>query len=224
MRIHTLWVADHIAFSTVRHTHDYYQLIYCRKSGGSIEIDGTVYDAVPGYFYFVHPCVPHSMERGQNMRLVELKFLAQDKETIRLLKQIPGVFTMEDDFSMRLSLKDILKEGLCNELYSNDSTNAALELLLIRILRTFIVGSEEPLETFGLSLKRKHERVSESLFDVKFQKVVDYIEQNLDRPITLDELAAQVHFNKSYLVERFKEAWGIPPMKYVNWMRIEKAR
>ena len=57
-----------------------------------------------------------------------------------------------------------------------------------------------------------------------FEYTVRYIENNLDREITLDELAKTVHFNKSYLIVRFKETWGISPMKYVNYVRIERAR
>ena len=42
--------------------------------------------------------------------------------------------------------------------------------------------------------------------------------------ITLEKLARLIHFNKSYLIEQFKEAMGVPPMKYLNEMRMEKAK
>ena len=34
----------------------------------------------------------------------------------------------------------------------------------------------------------------------------------------------KVHFNKTYFVQRFKELWGVPPMKYVSNLRCQKAR
>ena len=42
--------------------------------------------------------------------------------------------------------------------------------------------------------------------------------------ITLEKLARLIHFNKSYLIEQFKEAMGVLPMKYLNEMRMEKAK
>jgi len=45
-----------------------------------------------------------------------------------------------------------------------------------------------------------------------------------DRAISLDELASIAHFEKSYLTVRFKQMWGISPMKYVNLLRIERAK
>jgi AraC-like DNA-binding protein len=51
-----------------------------------------------------------------------------------------------------------------------------------------------------------------------------YIKDNLDREITLTELADKVGFNKTYFVKRFKILWGMPPMQFVNNQRLEIAR
>lgn len=224
MRVHAIWVADHVALSTIEHVHDYYQMIYCKKAGGSFEINGIHYEATPGYIYFIRPMEPHSMKRGKNMRLVELKFLAEDQQTVEQLSNLPSVFRMDDNFEVRLALKDVIQEGLSRAVYSNDSTNAALELLLIRILRSFIQNAGESLQSTNFCLSSQNTAVPSDTFDVQFLKVVDYIEKHLSEPITLDDLSSLVHFNKSYLIERFKEIWGVPPMKYVNWMRVERAK
>ena len=51
-----------------------------------------------------------------------------------------------------------------------------------------------------------------------------YIEENLHREITLNELADKVYFNPTYFIRRFKILWGLAPMKFVNKIRIEKAK
>ena len=51
-----------------------------------------------------------------------------------------------------------------------------------------------------------------------------YIKDNLDREITLTELADKVGFNKTYFVKRFKILWCMPPMQFVNNQRLEIAR
>ena len=43
-------------------------------------------------------------------------------------------------------------------------------------------------------------------------------------PLSLDILSEVAHFEKSYLTLRFNEIWGISPMKYVNFQRIERAK
>lgn len=224
MRVHTIWVADHVAFSTKVHVHDYYQMIYCQKSGGSFEIDGAHYDAVPGNVYFVRPMQPHAMQRGNNMRVVELKFLAEDEETAQQLRALPSVFAVEDDMALRRALKEIVKEGLSQALYSNESTNAALELTLIRILRQFCPDAGEALRTLDFDVPPRETGATGRNSDVQFITLLHYIETHMAERITLDDLSRLVHFNKSYLVERFKSIWGVPPMKYVNWIRVEKAK
>lgn len=224
MRVHTIWVADHVAFSTKVHVHDYYQMIYCEKAGGSFEIDDLHYEAVPGWVYFVRPMQPHAMQRGNNMRVMELKFLAEDEETGQQLSALPSVFAMEDDPALRRSLKEAVKEGLSEALYSNESTNAALELALIRILRQFCPEAGEALRTLDFDVPPRETGAAGRNSDVQFIKLIHYIETHIAERITLDDLSNLVHFNKSYLVERFKNIWGVPPMKYVNWIRVEKAK
>ena len=224
MRVHTIWVADHVAFSTKVHTHDYYQLVYCRKAGGSFEIDGKRYASETGQIYLIQPMQPHARQRGDNMQSIELKFLVDDENAAELLRRVPSVFTLKDDVSLRLSLKDIVKEGLSRQMFSNDSTNAALELLLIRILREFIDDTGEQLNTLDFDLPDPENNLKGRNGDVQFIRLINYIDQHLSEHITLELLSDVVHFNKSYLTERFKDMWGIPPMKYVNGIRIERAK
>lgn len=224
MRIHVLWVADHVTMTTVEHVHDYYQMIYCKKAGGSLNINGVQYESEAGDIYFIRPMEPHSMKRGKNMWLVEMKFLAEDLETVELLDKFPSVFRAQDDFEVRMSLRDIVKEALSQAAYSNESANAATELLLIRLLRNFVDNTCEPLQARDFCLSTRNVDVAGRIYDVQFLKVIDYIEKHLAEPITLDDLSAQIHFNKSYMIERFKEIWGVPPMKYVNLLRVERAK
>ena len=224
MRVHTIWVADHVAFSTKVHTHDYYQLVYCRKAGGNFEIDGITYASEEGKVYLMQPMQPHAMQKGNNMRVIELKFLVDDEKAETLLRRVPTVFELKDDVGLRFSLKDIVKEGLSRRMFSNDSTDAALELLLIRILREFVDDSGEQLNTLDYDLPAPEDNPKGRSGDVQFIRLISYIDQHLSEHITLELLSEVVHFNKSYLTERFKDIWGIPPMKYVNWVRIEKAK
>ena len=225
MKLHVIWVADHITFSTLEHTHDYYQLCYVRKEGGFFEISGRHFEALPNHVYFMKPMEPHLMQRGNGMRLIEIKFLADDEETTSQLDVLPPCFPLGDDFSQRLLIKDVVTEGLSHEPYCNESSNSALQLLLIRCVRGFLREQTAPdsLDNFNEVLPPEEKNKGRD-YDVRFIQLLSYINKHLAERITLDDLVSLAHFNKSYLVERFKNMWGISPIKYVNLMRLERAK
>ena len=53
--------------------------------------------------------------------------------------------------------------------------------------------------------------------------LVDYMQNNLDRPITLQELSNQVHLEKSYLLRLFRSETGKTPIDALIEMRLDKA-
>lgn len=55
-------------------------------------------------------------------------------------------------------------------------------------------------------------------------EVVDYIEKNLSRNITVDELSRIVHFHPNYFTRFFKDHIGYSPIQYINKLRLDKAK
>lgn len=53
---------------------------------------------------------------------------------------------------------------------------------------------------------------------------IEYIKENLDKDLSLDLVAGQVHLNKNYFSNLFKKTTGSCFCKYVNSLRIEKAK
>ncbi len=51
-----------------------------------------------------------------------------------------------------------------------------------------------------------------------------YIESNLDRQLSLEELAAVTRTSTSHFLRQFKARFGVPPHAYVLRMRLEHAR
>lgn len=54
-------------------------------------------------------------------------------------------------------------------------------------------------------------------------QVLEYLKNNLERDISLEELAQLVHLDKSYLVRLFKDTYGQTPMKLLIILRMEHA-
>lgn len=59
--------------------------------------------------------------------------------------------------------------------------------------------------------------------DSTMAPVIEYMNKNLNGNITLAELADLVHLHPSYFVNKFKDIYGKPPMKYYDDLRIKKS-
>lgn len=55
-------------------------------------------------------------------------------------------------------------------------------------------------------------------------KCIDYIKQNYDQKISLDDIAVHVSLSRSYLSKLFKDETGYSLFSYVNHVRIEKSK
>lgn len=69
-----------------------------------------------------------------------------------------------------------------------------------------------------------HRNQVRALNDSKLREIVDYIDSNLHRSVTLSELSALVQLTPRYFCGAFKQAMGQPPHQYLIEQRIERAR
>jgi AraC-like DNA-binding protein len=58
----------------------------------------------------------------------------------------------------------------------------------------------------------------------RFSDVMSFIEQNLARHLTVDQLAARVHLHPVYFASLFRREIGVSPKEYLCRRRIEKAQ
>lgn len=58
----------------------------------------------------------------------------------------------------------------------------------------------------------------------KIEPIIEYIQKNLDEPLTLDSLSSRFYINKYHLCNVFKAATGFTVMEYVINCRIQRAR
>jgi AraC family transcriptional regulator len=58
----------------------------------------------------------------------------------------------------------------------------------------------------------------------RLRRVTEYIEQNLDKELTLAELAAVVCMSRWHFARLFKCSTGVPPHRFVIRQRIARAR
>ena len=225
MSVSAIWVSDHTVVSIDKHSHDYFQLMYCQGGSGEIQIGNTVYPAVAGHAYLALPMQEHAIIQKDRLHLVEIKFTVDDEIVLQGLDRLPAEFSIDDSLLLRLAFTEIKREALSHALYSHESTNAALNLFLFRLVRQTYTQKQDDAHTYQNCFFNTGEKSNTGKStEIDLVKILDYIETHLSEQITLNDLTSLVHLDKSYLISRFKKMWGAPPMQYINHLRIERSK
>lgn len=67
----------------------------------------------------------------------------------------------------------------------------------------------------SLYIKPKSESVA--------QKISEYIEENIDRELSLSDLCNVFHYSKNYIIRIFRKEFGMPPFEYINELKIKRS-
>ena len=131
-----------------------------------------------------------------------------DPDTIELLPQ----FATPDPFlhQIGVALKSALtKQSNTSRLYAETLINS----LILHLLEHYCTTRSNLQESGSGQLPR-----------YKLKQVIDYIDADLDRDLSLKELATVVQMSPNYFSQLFKQTTGITPHQYVIRYRIERAK
>jgi AraC family transcriptional regulator len=151
---------------------------------------------------------------------------------------------------LQVYLRRSLYEAAVGELYGCDATAAEivprfgivdplleqLSIALAEALRSGAVRDGLYIDTIAqmmaVHLARTHSVQSRAgtlpptpvVSHQRMRQLLEFIETNLDQPLTLDAMAAHVGISPLYLARAFKAAIGQSPHQYVLARRIERAK
>lgn len=204
------------------HSHKYYQMFYCLNGGGEVFLDNEMHDLKPDHCYFCAPSINHAIRCNKASDppvLIDIKFTAEDDELDNDLKNLPPVFSLMNVHFSRSILKRIVTESAEKQPYYHCRANSYFALYITKCVRELL----KPIAT-PESVMPAEERDLNELVDVRFEKVLDFIDRNIHNKLTLTELCKIVNFNTSHLIKLFKDVYGTTPLKYISSIRIEKAK
>ncbi len=191
---------------------DHHLLIYCVKGGGIIQISNDMvpfrqnqYCIIPEGFIFKiqtdesDPSVFYTCQfNGEKSKIME-----KDFTVVRDL--IPSANNM---VANRMMLFDELFSNLTRGFYN--ANFKYINLTFGHLLATFIYASK----TSDDFMEEQNPGVT---------KAIQFMEQNIDKKLTLNEIADEAGYSPTYLTTIFKKQTGYSPLSYFSHLKITKA-
>lgn len=196
------------------HFHDYYVIGFVEGGKRHLWCKGQEYDLTAGDLILFNPrdnhyCAPINGEildyRAVNINLDVM---------MRVVKEITG--------------KEFVPHFTQNVVYQSDITQSISDLYDAILTRAPKLKKEEALFFLLEQVLREcaapfdEIKISEPNRQIKM--LCGYMEEHFDRNVTLDELLSMTSFGKSYLLRSFTKQVGVSPYRYLQTVRLEKAK
>ncbi|HCY40955.1 MAG TPA: hypothetical protein DHV48_06305 [Prolixibacteraceae bacterium] len=191
---------------------DDHQLIFCTKGGGIIQISGDLVPFNQNQYCIIPQGFTFKIQTGDTDPSVFLtckfngeksKIMEKDFTVVRDL--IPSVNNM---VANRMMLFDELFSNLTKGFYN--ANYQYINLCFGHLLATFIYAS----------------RTSDDLMEEQnpgISHAIQFMEQNLGKKLSLDEIAEAAGYSPSYLTTLFRKKTGYSPSSYFSHLKITKA-
>lgn len=197
---------------SVLHAHTYTELFFITGGKGKFLIQDQVYPVDVNNIIIINPNVSHT-EASINAQPMEYIVLGISGVELSSSVNANGQFCILDYFqSKELStcIRNILREMELKNTGYEDVCQAYMEILIIRLMRAIAISTQPESGTDSgcrqcIIVKR-------------------YIDQHFKEPLTLDQLSEAAHMNKYYLSHAFKREYGISPINYLIFRRIEESK
>ncbi len=207
------------------HWHDEIEIIVIKKGEGIVSVDLTDYEVHSGDIVFVHSGQLHSIGQKENciMEYENILFkpvlLASSDDSCNDLFIHPlctGSIRLHPLIGNTSSLHTALTALIAQMDAFCDSRPYGYQLavkgLLFQLMFTLLSCSE-------VSDSNSHNKKSLE----KIKTVLSYVEENYRNPISIEEIAKQCYYSKSYFMKFFKQTMGMGFTRYLNEYRLEIA-
>lgn len=192
---------------------DNYLLTVTYGGAGVFRLGGRRVECAPGTACLVRPNTPHdygTLKGEDRWEFVWAHFVPRPHwlDLLRWPEPMGGIGMVELDDEARQSVLDALKRMQANDL---DSGARRLDFAL------------NALELALLECDVANPSSSSYRPDRRIRRVMDYIARNVEKPHTVNTLAEKVGLSPSRFAYLFRQEVGIPPQRYLESLRLERA-
>ena len=202
------------------HFHDYFELLLPLTSSGNIFVNDQVYPLQRGMLYLIGENTLHrTIANGFHSRYV----LHIGRKALGELSSPQTDFVQFTKDSFRCAALDDRQLTALIEAFQtldsnrNDGSFGSDLRQSISLIELLIQVA--PI----LKVSNTGEMVRNKDF-LRIAPILDYIQENLTEPLTLDQISSKFFISKHYLCRIFKSATGFSVMEYIIHSRVLRAR
>lgn len=191
---------------------DQHIIIYCQEGSGQVRIKKKEYRIGPGDFFVIPIKTNHTYAADENnpWTIYWIHFKGRSAEAIiaSIEKQLNSNKGFIKNSDRTISLFNEMYQqlergyGSSNLMYTN--------MCLWHFFASFMYG-----DLYGLS----GELGPKDIID----QAIDFLKNNVDHVLTLEEIAHQVNLSPSHFSYLFKKKTGFSPVEYFNHLKVQKA-
>lgn len=179
----------------------YYRLYYIYDSeGAQITLKSESIKLLPGHIYYI-PAFQIVSGKCKSLKHSFIHF-APVSDLIHIFEEYGRVIDIEADKRTTDLFNIVIDNYMNGDISSRFASSGALQILLSKVLYEK-KGNLNEIENFS--------------------PVFKYVDKNIHRRLSLEELANVMNFNKTYFGNKFKKIYGISPMQYVINKKIMAA-
>ncbi|MBQ9985948.1 MAG: helix-turn-helix domain-containing protein [Oscillospiraceae bacterium] len=198
------------------HTHnDFYQLIFTQNSIGKLIVGDEAYPFKPEHVYITPPGVLHTCANTKSTQYVIFYFKTLNPVLDEILKELPSEIYPRDIVSCKQLLSQSAYEFSIGTQFSHLRANAYLELFL---------SSALDAAPILFSAATEGDQPVSAMSDTEIDRVANFIYNNFSKEISVEDLVAVSNFERRHFYRVFKEKFGTTPNKYINELRLNKAK
>jgi len=205
------------------HLHHYYEFLYIQKGDASYLVEGNTYEAEDGDIFITRPEELHTIifnsPKKYERQFIQISPDFLSDIGIDLLyfinhRALGEYNRIKSDLVQKYELHyyfDKVRHYIVNRVPESD-------IMIKTYIIQFLVNLNSIFKEFSDDLqiyKKTNPRVD---------MIIKYINDNISKPIQLDELAEHFFINKYYMCHIFKEETGLTIKEFINTRRIAKAK
>lgn len=188
-----------------KHMHDHYELLYLVRGKINYTIESETKPLNPGEVILIAPGMLHfgTVDPNTSYERYVLKFpatilpqfMVKNISKLKYCGIIPKVQELFDELDFIYAT------------YTDDELHLLMITTLLRIIICVYKGENHVLD--------------EQIFhNTIIAEIIEYINKNIRRPITLADICNDLHFSKSYISSEFSKEMKTPIMTYIKHKKV----
>lgn len=201
------------------HWHEEWELNYILEGKGTVRIGDSEVTVTQGDILLIRPQELHAIESKQRLCYDTVVFSTEmfgsneDRCYLEMIYPLcrgkAGILPVTEDCAEYMQIRESVETIIRCAKENSAGTDLLMKSELLRFL--WHAGNSGVISYHRGAASSK-----------EIRSILDYMAENYAEPLTIRQLAEQVHLSESYFMQRFKEASGMGALEYLNRLRIQK--